>query len=223
MDVRQNVIDLLSIYADARRIAVTSACVYAAGQARLVDRLLGDPDSGRPPADITTRRAARIVQWLSDHWPAGAEWPADIPRPAPSADAPAVSLAPPHAAGGAGVPSAAGASAEGAGDPVALVEALQREIVDLTGADPIDHDAIAALEGRMFFDVALKLGEDGTIASPNALCAALGCPRDVYDATVRLYADAGTGGRPRETSRYGRMLRALRLAGDVRVTGRRAA
>lgn len=34
--------------------------------------------------DITTRRAARIVQWLSDHWPDGAVWPRDIPRPPPS-------------------------------------------------------------------------------------------------------------------------------------------
>ena len=31
--------------------------------------------------DITTRRAARVVQALSDLWPEGAEWPADIPRP----------------------------------------------------------------------------------------------------------------------------------------------
>lgn len=35
--------------------------------------------------DITTRRAARVVQALSDLWPEGAEWPADIPRPPPRA------------------------------------------------------------------------------------------------------------------------------------------
>ena len=33
--------------------------------------------------DITTRRAARVVQALSDRWPPAAEWPADIPRPPP--------------------------------------------------------------------------------------------------------------------------------------------
>ena len=34
--------------------------------------------------DITTRRAARVVQALSDTWPPAAEWPADIPRPPPA-------------------------------------------------------------------------------------------------------------------------------------------
>ena len=36
--------------------------------------------------DITTRRAARVGQWLSDRWPADLEWPADIERPVPSAE-----------------------------------------------------------------------------------------------------------------------------------------
>ena len=35
--------------------------------------------------DITSRRAAKVSQWLSDHWPEGAAWPNDIPRPAPRA------------------------------------------------------------------------------------------------------------------------------------------
>ncbi len=33
--------------------------------------------------DITTRRAHRVVQNLSDRWPADFAWPADIPRPEP--------------------------------------------------------------------------------------------------------------------------------------------
>lgn len=41
----------------------------------------------RRGCDITTRRASRIVQWISDHWPADLDWPADIPRPAPRRDA----------------------------------------------------------------------------------------------------------------------------------------
>ena len=33
-------------------------------------------------ADIQVRRCERAVQWLSDHWPEGAEWPDDVERPA---------------------------------------------------------------------------------------------------------------------------------------------
>ena len=33
--------------------------------------------------DLTTRRAERVVAWLSDSWPADLAWPSDIPRPAP--------------------------------------------------------------------------------------------------------------------------------------------
>ncbi|KFG68678.1 hypothetical protein JH26_14475 [Microvirga sp. BSC39] len=34
--------------------------------------------------DIGSRRLQEAFQWLSDHWPEGAEWPSDVPRPAPS-------------------------------------------------------------------------------------------------------------------------------------------
>lgn len=38
--------------------------------------------------DLTTRRADRVIRYLSEQWPSGAEWPADIPRPdAPPAPA----------------------------------------------------------------------------------------------------------------------------------------
>lgn len=36
--------------------------------------------------DITTRRALRVIQRLSDRWPDDLEWPPDIPRPKPSRD-----------------------------------------------------------------------------------------------------------------------------------------
>jgi len=39
--------------------------------------------------DITTRRAARVTQWFSDHWPADLVWPDDIQRPVPSPGSPA--------------------------------------------------------------------------------------------------------------------------------------
>ena len=61
--------------------------LYASGSGATYARLAAG-------ADITTRRAARIVQWLSDAWPASATWPTDIPRPAPPADRPAEPEAP---------------------------------------------------------------------------------------------------------------------------------
>lgn len=32
-------------------------------------------------ADVTTGTFERAMQWFSDHWPKGADWPADVPRP----------------------------------------------------------------------------------------------------------------------------------------------
>jgi len=31
--------------------------------------------------DLTTSTFERAMAWLSDNWPDGAEWPADVPRP----------------------------------------------------------------------------------------------------------------------------------------------
>ena len=35
-------------------------------------------------AGITVRRAESAIEWFASHWPEGAEWPSDIPRPAPN-------------------------------------------------------------------------------------------------------------------------------------------
>jgi hypothetical protein len=35
----------------------------------------------REGADIGARSIERALQWFSDHWPEGAEWPSDVPRP----------------------------------------------------------------------------------------------------------------------------------------------
>ena len=34
--------------------------------------------------DLTTRKADRVIRYLSDHWPPSVKWPSDIPRPAPT-------------------------------------------------------------------------------------------------------------------------------------------
>lgn len=34
----------------------------------------------------TIRLYGRVLQWFSDNWPEGAEWPPDVPRPAPASE-----------------------------------------------------------------------------------------------------------------------------------------
>ena len=189
MDAHAHVIRLIERYAAARQIAVTSACVYAASQARLVDRL-------RAGRDITTRRAERIIQWLSNHWPADAEWPPDIPRPAPAAPPEAAGPAPP-------VASLREATAAARGRKLAAMDAG-------------DWKAAERHEQAMF-SAALTLDDRGQIADPGALCLALGVPRYIYDDVVRRYAGHPER-RPRPTTRTARMVRALRLSGDRRFT-----
>jgi hypothetical protein len=35
-------------------------------------------------SDIGVRKMAEAIQWFSDHWPDGVEWPEGIDRPPPS-------------------------------------------------------------------------------------------------------------------------------------------
>lgn len=37
--------------------------------------------------DLTTGSFERAMRWFSENWPDGAEWPSDIERPRPDADA----------------------------------------------------------------------------------------------------------------------------------------
>ncbi len=67
---------LMKRYARLRGIALSTLGRLSIGSSTVAERLA----AGR----VTISTAARIDQWLSDHWPEGAEWPADIPRPAPS-------------------------------------------------------------------------------------------------------------------------------------------
>ena len=74
----EHIVQLVHSYGVAVGLTPRTVSTYAAGSGDFCDRL----ERGH---DITTRRAARVVQWLSDRWPADLDWPADIPRPAPRA------------------------------------------------------------------------------------------------------------------------------------------
>ena len=71
--------DLLEVaerHSVARRISLATLGTYAANDGSFFNRLR----AGR----VTLRRADHVMQWLSDHWIEGVEWPARIPRPEPS-------------------------------------------------------------------------------------------------------------------------------------------
>ena len=78
LNTRNSVERLIVAFAAGDSRAETTVSRLASGSGQTLYRL-------RHGRDITTRRAERIIQWLSDHWPEGAEWPADIPRPTPNA------------------------------------------------------------------------------------------------------------------------------------------
>jgi len=69
---------LLTTYAALAGVRLSTAYLRATKSGDTIRRIR----AGRP---MTIQRAARIVQWLSDHWPADADldWPSDISRPAP--------------------------------------------------------------------------------------------------------------------------------------------
>ncbi|KGF71176.1 hypothetical protein LL06_00865 [Hoeflea sp. BAL378] len=54
------------------------------GEGTLSDRLLnggGRMKRIRTGSDIATGTFERVMQWLSDNWPDGAEWPEGVARP----------------------------------------------------------------------------------------------------------------------------------------------
>ena len=162
---------------------------WAAGDGRTYNRL-------RRGHDITTHRAARITQWLSDHWPADLSWPPDIPRPVPAATATLNPAAPPP-------------------PPVRPREAVAAARARMRAAADAGDWESAGRHERAMLAAALVLDGRGQVADPNALCLALGAPRYVYDDVVRRYAGHPER-RPRPTTRTGRMVEALRGAGDRR-------
>lgn len=74
----RHLIVLIERAAEATGCAPSTMSLRCSGRGDLYARLV----AGR---DITGRRAERIVQNISDNWPANERWPSGIPRPAPRA------------------------------------------------------------------------------------------------------------------------------------------
>ena len=79
-DTAARLVRLLQLFAKHTGRSVSTVSRHATGSGDTVARL-------RRGGDITTRRAERAIRFLSDNWPDGIAWPADIPRPASSRDA----------------------------------------------------------------------------------------------------------------------------------------
>ena len=69
-------------FCEARSISAARASTLVFGDGKVLTRLA----DGR---DLTTRRLETAMQWFSDHWPEGAAWPADVPRPVRTPSVPA--------------------------------------------------------------------------------------------------------------------------------------
>ena len=67
---------IATLYSQSRGVTMSTLGTYAAGDGKFFSRL----SVGR----VTIRRAERVLQWFSDHWPVDLPWPADIPRPNPN-------------------------------------------------------------------------------------------------------------------------------------------
>ena len=191
----EHLLRLGGIYADATGKTISTVGRLAANHGAFFSRL----EAGH---DITSRRAARILQWFSDRWPLDLDWPADIPRPEPTTDSPAAK-------------AATEALDRTCDDPVTAVTAARRTMTDAAFAD--DWNAAEAAEQVML--TAATTLRDGRIASVTALCLALGVNRDRYEYVLKHYRrDRANGKRPRAKTDNAKVLRALEIAGDERFS-----
>lgn len=77
------IIYLIDRFSQAADLSPSYISLKCSGDSKLYKRL----NAG---GDLRCSTFRRIVQWFSDRWTADLLWPADLPRPAPSPDSPAV-------------------------------------------------------------------------------------------------------------------------------------
>lgn len=73
MDTK-TLVNLAEAYAAHLGLKLSTVSTYAAMDGKFFGRL-------KEGAGCTLRKAARLVLWFSDNWPADLEWPRQIPRP----------------------------------------------------------------------------------------------------------------------------------------------
>ncbi|ODN70190.1 hypothetical protein [Methylobrevis pamukkalensis] len=71
----QHLLTLVDAYCQATRAAETTLSTRVFSDGKRLNAI-------RAGSDIGVRRFARAMQWFSDNWPEGLDWPADVPHPA---------------------------------------------------------------------------------------------------------------------------------------------
>lgn len=74
MTLIQQLLTLSGVYAGAAGVKASTVSWRVFGDAKKIDAIADG-------ADLQTRRFEAAVQWFSDNWPIGIEWPADVERP----------------------------------------------------------------------------------------------------------------------------------------------
>ena len=73
----RQLVTLVGLFAKHTGLSISTVSRHATGSGDTVARL-------QRGGAITTRRADRAFSFLSDNWPDGIAWPADVPRPVSS-------------------------------------------------------------------------------------------------------------------------------------------
>lgn len=74
MKLVDHIIRLGGSYCDATELSLSRVSTLVFNDGKILARLAAG-------SDITTGRYQRALQWFSDHWPEGLDWPSDVPRP----------------------------------------------------------------------------------------------------------------------------------------------
>lgn len=76
-----DIVYLIETMAEITGRAPSTISRLATGSGATINRLKARETDGAPAHRISTNRVENSIRWISDHWPADVEWPADIPRP----------------------------------------------------------------------------------------------------------------------------------------------
>jgi hypothetical protein len=75
MNAIDHLLAVADAYASARGLSESRVSTLAFGEGTRLGHV-------RRGGEMGARRVARGIAWFSENWPEGAEWPADVPRPA---------------------------------------------------------------------------------------------------------------------------------------------